>query len=282
MDLRGALLKLAIPAWGILLLGLLASIYTGWGGSTLTPADVPVGQDMAVFGAFGLFIAGAGLVGTLYKRHKSARWTAAGREAGFQPTGGGSTPELTGTVDGRPVRARVETRRVNTGEEGGSRIAYTTLVEAELGTPAAEGAILGGDWGELDAEKGSITFEELVETPLPDLHVVSAGDLHVVATTDAIARAVAGGPVQDAVRSLEGPNLLYAGDASRVIVPYAEAQNEALEESIFGYRIDSLVGAIPADAGWVTVETKRLIQDAEELQRLGRAAAAAADVFESS
>lgn len=284
MGLKRLLVGAATAAWAILVVGGVVSVYTGRAEPYLSPSDVPVGSQAAFVGMLVLVAAGLIVGSIVQKRLKSGEWQDAGRRAGFRP-GGGSLPDLTGTVDGRPVRARLVEHTVSqSGEGAGSTTVVYTYVETELSGPADDGVIVGGDWGEIDAERGSIDFEAMAEDvgAEEDLVAVTAGDLYAVGTSEAATRAVAAGRVQEAVRSLGGLNLVYVGDASRVVASYAEAQNEELEGSIMEFPVDTLVEAVPGDAATVTIGTKAWIRDGDELRRQAEAAVAIADASEEA
>lgn len=127
---------------GLVVVGVCAGIglaYFGTIESVVSPDQLP--GSPAVGPVAIIAVAGLGLLLARYLDRQA--WKETGRQAGL-PAGGGpqfasgppersDRPTLTGTVDGRPVRARTYT----TGGRGDSSETYT-VVEAELDTAVAD------------------------------------------------------------------------------------------------------------------------------------------------
>lgn len=289
MGLKAALLEAV--KWVLVTVVLGGGIVVGSGQAEpfLSPSDIPGGPGATFAGMIvGVVVVIYG-IDHLQAGVKGDEWEAAGRHAGLQPDGDGgiwSLPDLTGTIDGRAVRARIQKHRIDSSNDNSPEIGFT-VVEAELDGPAADGLVAGIDGGTIEAPIGTLEFEDMVEnvSVAEELTAVEAGDLVVVGTSEAAARAITDGSAGEAVRSLEKLNLVYVGDASGVVASFTEARNEEIEEaggSIFEYHVDNLVERVPADAATVTVETQGTIRNADELRRHVVAALAVADAFEEA
>lgn len=285
MGLLRAVLEAAKWVLVALVLGVGITVGSGNAEPYLSPSAIPGGPEATFVGMLAGVVVVIYVIGGIQKRIKSDEWEAAGRHAGLQPAGNGgltSLPDLTGTVDGLPVTARIEKHKRNTANEGGVTWVPFTLVETELPGPADGGVIVGGDRGRMRADRGNIEVDDMVENVSAAEGVVTAetGGLSVVGTSKAAAQAVTTGPAGEALRSLEKLDVVYVGDASGVVASYADARNEEMEGSVFEFPVDEFVERVPADATTVTIETKELILNVDEFRRHVLAAVAITDAFE--
>jgi hypothetical protein len=286
MDLKRGLVSLFTLVWTALAFGAWIYVDQGFAEPFLSVADVPGGSTGAFVGAMVAAVAGWVVLGSVYRRLERADWKQTGREAGLRPAGSGSPPELTGTVDGRTVRARLEKRTVS-GTEGSTRQVPYTVVEAELDGPADHGLVGGPADGDIDANIGTLAFEAVVENAnlADDLVAVEEQGLVVAGTAETAVRALATGTMGDALRSDDQLNLLSVGDGARVVTSFAEAHNAEMEgvgRSLAEYPVDNLVEELPGDAATATVETDAHIQDGDVLRGQAAAVVAIADVFEEA
>ncbi len=286
MGLKGAFYKGFTGAWMILVLGAWAAIDQGYTEPWLSFADVPGGSVGGMAVALVAILGGAGVIGASQQRHESGEWQAAGRQAGFEPAGDGTLPELTGTVDGRAVTARYERRKRGGGAEDEVRWVPFTSVEAELSGPVDEGVVVGPVGGELHVEDGvgTIDFEDVAASAATADGLVSTETEALVALgmSTAAAEHLVDGVSGDAIRAIGDLQVVSAGDASGVVARWADARNEELEGSMAEYPVENLVERVPGDATTVTVETKAAVRDGEDLRRFAEGVVAIADTFEES
>lgn len=286
MNLKRGLVSVLALVWTALAFGAWIYVDHGYAEPSVSVADVPGGSTGAFVGAMVATVAGWVVFGSVYTRLERAEWTQTGREAGLRPAGSGSPPELTGTVDGRTVRARLEKRTVS-GAEGASKTVPYTVVEAELDGPADHGLVGGPADASIDAHIGTLEFEAVVENVdiADDLVAVEEDGLVVAGTSETAVRALATGTMGDALRSDDQLNLLSVGNGTLVVTSFAQAHNAEMEgvgRSLAEYPVDNLVEALPGDASTATVETYAHIQDGDALRGQAAAVVAIADVFDEA
>ena len=287
MGLKRAILGLAALAWAAVVFGAWIAVDQGLAEPALSFGDVPGGSTGGMAGAMVIALAGLAVIGYGRRRVESSEWKQVGNAAGLRPTGDGSPPALTGTVDGRTVRARLEHRTVSKGPEGGSRRLPYTVVEAALDGPAEDGLVGGPADGEIDADIGTLRFETMLEHAnlAEDLVAVEEQGLVLVGTSGTAVETLATGTMGDALRSDDQLNLLSVGDGARVVSSFAEARNAEMEgvgSSFAEYPVENLVEEVPGDAGTATVETHAHLQDGDALRGQAAATVAIADVFEEA
>jgi len=288
MDLKGAFLKTAAVAWMILLFGGWKYVDAGYAGPALSFSAVPGGSIGAFVGALIITIAGWRVIGNLQYQHETDQWREVGQQAGLQPTGSGSSPELTGTVDGRTVAARFEKHQVSGSEEGGTRLVTFTFADAELADSVDEGLVVGtaGKRARAHDGIGTLDFDDLSETAsAAGLVAARTEDLVLVGTSAAVVEAVSDGLSGRALHAIGDLQIVSAGDASGMIAGWAEARNEEMEgigSALAEHPVDNLVDLVPGDAGTVTVETKAAIRDGDELRRFAEGTVTIADAFEGA
>lgn len=123
----------------LLTTGSIIVVLLGFASPFIPPSVIPVDPPMAIIGAMLLPVI-AGILGSLIT---AGRWHRTARSLGFEPNFGRKgilKPELTGEVDGRPVR--VYSYNSGGGGEDGSGRTYTHI-EAELDRPLEWSAIVG-------------------------------------------------------------------------------------------------------------------------------------------
>lgn len=253
----------AVVAAGVL-------VYTGRTAPYLTLADLPVAPIRAAAGLVALALLGAYAVDRLKVRD----WRRTGEAAGLQPRGGGplrGTPQLVGSVGGRPVRARTVKRGRTVGGESTTRSRTYTVVEADLQEPASAGLVLF--WGEGAASGGA-----LVEAH-PELSVTELDGSFGAVGPEGVARGIVASRAGNALRNLQSEGSMYVGDAGGLL---AEAGGDAADQGLVGLLGDSAADALPGDAATVSTQTRGLVLDADAIERQAEAVAAVADAFESA
>jgi hypothetical protein len=170
--------------------------YFGMIESIVSPEQLPGSPVAGVAGI--IAVVGVGVLASRYLDTKA--WTEMGTQTGL--TAGGRSqfasgppeksdkPVLTGTVEGRPVRARAYT----TGGRNESTVTYT-VVETELGTPVDWHAAFGTpqtDQGPEDHPVGAVNTQTVDGVGV-------RGDI-----SEDLARAVLTPAVRDAVANVEG------------------------------------------------------------------------------
>lgn len=282
MDLKGALFNLATLAVFLLAFGPWIAVDLGHAEPSLSMADVPGGSVGGMVLAMGTFVAGLVVIGYVKQQTQSDQWTAAGRAAWLEPSGTDSPPELTGTVDGRQVRARIEMRTRTTGTEGTTNQIPYTIVQADLERSADDGLIAGRSGERIEApDTGSLALDAVVEnaSAASELVAVEKQGLVVVGTSETAVQALA---IGDALRGNEQLNLLAAGNARHIVTTFAEARNaemEGLGSFIAEYPTANLLERFPADAGTVTIESQTFTELGDALRGHLDAAVTIADLF---
>lgn len=295
MSLASKALEAAKPAWMILVVGGMIAVASGNAEPYVSPAQLPGSSPVVFGGAAALVVAGWIAIGLLEGLLRSRGWKRAGKAARLTSEGGGlfGTPELAGAVGGREVRARTLSRKSSrAGGKTGSKMTRYTVVEASLDGPAEGGLVVtpGGDGGILSRPSSLELDPGHVEAQAGDgLATVEQAGLTVVGTSEPVARAVVSGRPGEEIRTLEGLNLVYVGDASAVIstfLPDADEVGSGLGGAIQGAMMDRVEGAfvdhVPGDASTVSLETEGVVTDGEELRRQVEAVVTIADVFEEA
>ncbi|PQJ34911.1 hypothetical protein BSZ35_10165 [Salinibacter sp. 10B] len=182
------------------------------------------------------------------------------KKANLHPT---SENESTGTVRGCTVRARPDTWQDSVGDGNSS----ATTVEAEMGQPVDEGAVV--DFAP------SQKVQSLAETN-PTFVFEEDEDLAVVGESEACVQALLSGRAREALLELDTIGKLRVGKSSNLI---ADPVGNALE-SLFGE--DAAESGLGGDASTVTHQLKGLILDPDKLKRQIDAVAVVANAFESA
>lgn len=245
-------------------------VYTGRAAPYLTLADLPVAPIRAAAGLVALALAGVYAIDRLKVRD----WRTTGEAAGLQPRGGGllgGTPQLVGSVGGRPVRARTVERSKTVEGDSRTRSRTYTVVEADLQEPASVVLVLF--WGD-----GAASDAPLVEA-YPELSVTELDGSFEVVGPEGVARGIVASRAGNALRSLQSEGSMYVGDVGELL---AEAGGDAADQGLVGLLGDSAADALPGDATTVSTQTRGLVLDADAIERQATAVAAVADAFESA
>jgi hypothetical protein len=268
--------KVVITLGAIAGAGGLVLAYNGYLEPTVTPGQLP-GTDIGVVAIIALVVLGLKTPSYIDRLAWRRLGNAVGLSAGSGPEFASGPPDksdratLTGTVEGRPVRARV----YNTG--GGKHDASTTktVVETELRNPV--------DW---HAAFFSGEIEKTAEDPETDTlktHVVDGLTVHGDIPEET-AETVATRRVEDAVTSTEAAVLV--GDVSGVV---ADVMTEKIDDETDGMAGTLAKGLIEVtDAGndgpgrTVKQKIKGYCTDEAELEARIDAVTTVADAVETS
>lgn len=258
------LYRLALFAWALLSAGVTIVAYTGNAEPYVSTPPLVVGEFTPIVVIAGAWIAGR----TVVKLLKIRDWRATGRRANLGPAGGGLFPDLTGTVGGRTVRARTVKRRSTS--EGSSKTIYT-IVEADLDGPSEEGVLIGPADGVRTAWR-SVRYS-------PEEADVADEKLAAKATSESVARAVTTGRSCEALLAMDDLDVVYAGNVAGVVTA---GMGDMSEDPTGEKFVDQVANRFPGDASQVSIESRKLVLDADRLRRQTEAAAAVADALEDA
>lgn len=272
----------------MLVFGVVTTVVFGYA----EPYVSPPGDPVFVFGGVAVaVVAGVLVIAAVDRRIKRWSWRRAGAQANLTPEGGATRsgrPELTGTVDGRRVRARTRTRKRSGDAEAGPRTSTSTLVETDLDRPSEQGLVVALDGGTIESWKSSLPVDTEADLMArAGLAVVRDGDRTVVGHDEAVARAVATGRSGDALRSLDA-NLVYVGDAAGVVNRYlrsAVPEGTGLRDTVVRALARSegeFDDSIPGDGSTVSVETATFVADGDRLRAWAEAVVEIAAAFEEA
>ncbi len=257
----------AMFVWAVVVGGGSVAVAFGFTEPYLSASQLPGDPGQIFAGGVVAVILGAVVVQVL----KVRSWRAAGREAGLSPGFGLlRSPDVTGTVGGRPVRAYTHSvRKGGSGESGGRSVTYTN-VEAELDGPADVGVVVTPAAG----PSGSPLDVDLDEAQT----AVSDDRLAAIGPEDA-AEAVISGRARQALLDLDEPGLVFVGDGADALVGALPDTGGSMMGSLFETAIRK---GVPGDASTVTTTDKGLEMDGDALRRRVEAVAAVADAFEGA
>lgn len=262
--------------WFLVVAAATILVFSGNARPYVAPPQLP-GRPFSVFGV-GIAAALAGLA--VISLHRRRSWKRAGRRIGLTPERGGllGAPELTGSIDGRPVRARTISRQTSSGGESGSSSTTFTVAEADLSGPAEEGLFVapaGGGGGLGGAARVDLDHAE------PSAR---NDDFVAVGGSEAAGRAVISGAARDALLALDDPSLVAVGNTDAAVADLVDASeaDSSLGSFVAGKMEGLIADSISGDASTVTMETKHLVHDGDRLERRLQAVAAVADAFASA
>jgi hypothetical protein len=218
-----------------------------------------------------LWFLGAGVIFQLEKRS----WKRAGKEVGLSPDARGGIigkPDLTGTVDGRDVRARTVSRNVGGGGESGSNEETFTVVETDLSDPSDQGLIVLGGKSTIGADDVPVDLAEQATT---------VGGVAVLGGADDVARDVLTPRAQDAIQRVDTITV-HAGETADIYSNTVQEATGSIAGSLMNLMEDKLADRIPGDAGTVSTEKKGVVLNGAELERQAQAVVAVADGFEDA
>jgi hypothetical protein len=259
--------KLLVGAVFAGLAGGLVLTVTGNAEPYVPASQLPVTPLQSIMAIFGLFLAGIFAVNYVDKR----AWKQAGAPVGLAPDGMSllSSPDLTGTAAGRPVRAH--TYSTGSSGEAGSGRTYT-VVEAELTEPVEWTALVGAedDWG--TAEVPDLGSSQAV---IVDGFVVW-GDVSEAAAADLLTQRA-----RNTLSNLGAP--VSIGDTSQAMVGDMRAELADAEGMGAKMAEGMLILAGDEDTGPTTHvkhETQGMCVDADEFQRRLDAVTAVAEAVD--
>lgn len=246
----------------------------------------------------GLGLIVTGLIGGFLMKGlvEAWHWAAVGRQAGLTPSQTGlprvtlsqdddaliGKPILSGTVRGRPVRARVYTRTIRRAgheETGGSRSTTHTVVEADLDQSQEDGVLIRSADSSL---LGSLKEKGFSPTVHDDQFAALADE-------EDHAKVLTSGRVREALRSMDEFVQLGVGDAEGLVedaVPQIGETVPGVGGSSVGSMLQSgiegmLSRAVTAgDAQTVIHRKEGALLDPNELERQVEAVVTTAEVFE--
>lgn len=267
---KAPLYKAAIFGWAVAAAVGVVAAYGGHAEPYVSASQLPSGGVYMV----GIIVASWLVGGVVIDRLRTFHWKAVGRAADLTPDGIGlvGEPDLTGTVEGRQVRARTRTEKVRTGGEGSTEKVKYTVVEADLAGPADRGLVVGRD----DGSGGP--------AGAAGVQAVDVGDgVVAVGTDEAFAREALDRRSRAAIRSMGTDEDLNVGDAAGMM---QSTLDEAMGDSGGGLFANTFAGMafdeMAGDASTVTIEEKGLLLHAGELESRVQAVAAVADAFEDA
>jgi len=277
--------SIALAAFGV------AAVNFGFAEPYVSASVVPVQPPVALGVAFAfVFVAGA-----LNTAIKTRAWRKSGRGMGLTPEGGINVlakHDLTGEVEGRPVRVHTYSR----GQENKEGTTRTyTLVEAELDSPLEWSAIVGpadGELSELGRAGGAIPDVGPAEESLAD--VPELGETRTVTVQGGLAvwgdltaeraEALLTPRVERAVTDIDGG--VSVGDAAGTMVNAmsemldgAEGSNVDFAQQVLG---DTARSRAKTPEATVTHEQRGLLLDDSTLERRVEAVVAAAAAAEQA
>ncbi|MEF8894485.1 hypothetical protein [Halodesulfurarchaeum sp.] len=269
------LFQLAIIAWGVVAFGVMIVTISGNARPFLTPDQLPFGGGPIGGILFVVVFWGLGAAILLLVEKRS--WKRAGERAGLSPSGFSwivGKPDLVGTVDGREVRVRTESRDVGSGDESGSSEQTFTVVETTLSEPADQALILTG---------GAVPRAGMENLPANiDGQMMSLGDIAVLGESEDFARDILTPRAREAMQGLEPSDGVHVGKTADI---YAEALREAggtLAGSVAGLMETKFADRMIGDAETVGTDRKGVVLDGAEIERRAQAVAAIANGFEDA
>lgn len=269
---KHTLYQLTGIAWGVVVFGVVILTISGNARPFLAPDQLPIRGPLNGIGVIAvLWFLGAGVIFQLEKRS----WKRAGKEVGLSPDARGGIigkPDLTGTVDGRDVRARTVSRNVGGGGESGSNEETFTVVETDLSDPSDQGLIVLGGKSTIGADDVPVDLAEQATT---------VGGVAVLGGADDVARDVLTPRAQDAIQRVDTITV-HAGETADIYSNTVQEATGSIAGSLMNLMEDKLADRIPGDAGTVSTEKKGVVLNGAELERQAQAVVAVADGFEDA
>lgn len=258
----------AMFVWAVVVGGGSVAVAFGFTEPYLSASQIPGDPGQIFAGGVVAVVLGALVVQVL----KVRSWRAAGREAGL--SSGFAllrSPDVTGTVGGRPVRAYTHSvRKGGSGESGGRSVTYTN-VEAELDGPADVGVVVTPAAGPSGGSPLDVDLDE-AQTAVSDDRLAAIGP-------EDAAEAVISGRARQTLLDLDEPGLVFVGDGADALVDALPDTGGSMMGSLFETAIRK---GVPGDASTVTTTDKGLEMDGDALRRRVEAVAAVADAFEGA
>lgn len=254
--------------WGVLVLGTFVALYSGNAEFIASQSELP--RPLWKAGAAAVGIAAAGWAVVAHR--KSSAWRAMGRRLDLSVDSGGlglfGTPDLRGTVQGRPVRVSTYTKTSGSGE---SRSSTTyTLVEANLDEHVENGVIVGRD------DSGGTTTDDFEGMPVEKVSL--DGGFVAIGATEGIADEILTTRVRNALSGPRELGMVSVGNA-------VDTMMDAIPNTggVFGWIAERASAANPAgDSSTVSNKTRGVLLDPDEVQRRLDAVVAVADAYEDA
>lgn len=263
---------LAYVAWSVVAMGGFFAVVTGIAPSPVPTSSLPalpVGPpELSLFAAMVVvFLLGTAVIRLLQK----LSWLRVGRRAGLSRESGlFPTPHLTGTVDGRSVRARTVTREEASSSEGNKSTKNSyTIVEVALDEEDPDGVVIrrADDPGLVGSALGGG----------PDAE--GRDRIEVYDDSEELSRdEVLPGATQDALLAPAHFDTMSVGSGPQWLLD----EGGPLTRSFFGALgsgtlAEQQSGDPHESAGWVTLESRGTVLDAEELASQVEATVAVAE-----
>lgn len=263
------LYQLATLAWGVVVFAVVILTISGNARPFLAPDALPIDGPIQMVGVAVVLIG----LGVLVIRQLEKRdWTAAGRRAGLTPSGGGGIvgkPDLVGTVEGREVRARTESRDVGGSTEGSSSSKPFTVVETDLAEPTERGLIVNATD---TADVGPESFPADLSGELTPV-----GDVAVLSESAEFAREAVTPRAQDAVAALESEATVAAGPAANVLLEGLDRGGPVI--GLLEAKLEEQMAGGPETVG---TDREGVILDGADLEARARAVATVANGLEAA
>jgi len=267
---------LTFAAWAVVTMGGFFAVVVGITEPTFSIGDVPAvagaPRELTAFGAMVVvFLSGTAVIRGVQK----LSWLRVGRRAGLSREGGlFPTPHLTGTVDGRSVRARPVTREEqSTSEQNTSTKNSYTVVEVALEEPESEGIVIrrADDPGLVGSALGGGPDAEGRDR-------ISVYDDSDELPTDE----VLSGATQDALLAPAHFDTMSVGTGPQWLLDEGGSVTRTFLGALGSGTLAEQVSGDPHDeASWVTLESRGTVLNADELDRQVAAAVAVAEAHES-
>lgn len=267
----------AQAVWFLVSAAAVIAAYTGNAEPYVSPSQLPGGGTSSA-GMY-MFLAGAALAlaGILViSRFKAGAWKGLSEGTDLEPEGGLGSSDLTGTVRGRPVRARTASRRTSGGEHS-SNTKTVTVVEADLSAPTDQGVMVtrhpeGGAPSEVEFSDTTVRGTAVDDR----FAVMGDGD-------EALVEALVSGRAREAMLAVDDLGALSVGDPTDALLEGLPDMSDSMLGGMFESHVEGRVeGGTDGDRSTVSVETDGTLLDAAELQRRVDAVVAVAEAVEDA
>lgn len=240
------------------------------------------GPDVAKVGLLFLSGTAAPAAGWWYgARIESAAWESAGNRLGLTPEAGTGgllrQPDLTGTVDGRPVRVSQHTRQQTTHGNNTTNQLYTHI-EVTIDPPAQKGVVV---WKNTDtAMFGSDGQDEILDmVDTETASVVDDDQFVAVGHSDLCTQAVVSGAPRQALLDAETMGSVWVGDPSGA---FGGVQSELSGVPMGDSLADAYQSAMSHDPSKATNKGTKSLLYGDDLEREVTAIVTVADAFEAA
>lgn len=228
----------------------------------------------------GAMIVGLVVVAVIASSTISKRtWKAAGRKANLSPEPNGriGKPDLSGEIEGRPVRARtIKRKKKGSSSKNSSKVTYT-VVEADHAEPTTDGVMIGRKSAGEAAESTDFGSLSVGAEAVGDRFVVVGGG------DETLADAVLSNRARNALLSIDDLSYVSVGDPTDTIMKnMPDMSGSFLGSAVEGKMESMLKRKTAGDVSSAAIVTKSVLYDAEELRQQAVAVAAVADAHEEA